>query len=389
MGETEGATLSGRNYFPDLKEEGNALVGVLGSTPGEANRITFIMYVAAITFAENSLHMTNAYFAPESQIMKALTDAAKRGVDVKIILPGTTDRSLALYAGQYQYSDLLKSGVKLYKRRNVLLHAKTLVIDGVWSTVGSTNMEWWSFSSNDEVNAVILSREFAAEMEKMFAADLAESDQIRREEWKKRPLLVKIREWFSVGALRLNELASGAEITPDNARFFASPSPVVIHIIASAVYALLGALQFVGRLWQRGSKWHRWVGRFLVPVGLLVGLSGLWMTVFYPRPEGASNLLYAFRLLFGTGMVLSIIIGYLAILRKDVHQHLAWMTRAYAIGLGAGTQVFTGMVGALIFGTPNEFQNALLNGAAWVINLAVAEWSIRKDSIRQTRTVQI
>jgi hypothetical protein len=191
------------------------------------------------------------------------------------------------------------------------------------------------------------------------------------------------------GAVRLNELASGAEITPHNARFFASPSPVVIHIIASAVYALLGALQFVGRLWQRGSKWHRWVGRFLVPVGLLVGLSAIWMTLFYPRQEGASNLLYAFRLLFGTGMVLSIISGYLAILRKDVHQHLAWMTRAYAIGLGAGTQVFTGMVGALIFGTPNEFQNALLNGAAWVINLAIAEWSIRKDTIRQTRIAQI
>jgi cardiolipin synthase len=193
----EGVILSQRNYFPDLKEEGNTLVGVLGSTPGEANRLTFVMYVAAITFAENSLHMTNAYFAPDSQIMKALIDAAKRGVDVKIILPGTTDRSLALYAGQYYYSDLLKSGVKLYKRRNVLLHAKTLVIDGVWSTVGSTNMEWWSFSSNDEVNAVILSREFATEMEKMFAEDLAESDQIRWEEWEKRPLLVKIREWFS------------------------------------------------------------------------------------------------------------------------------------------------------------------------------------------------
>ena len=193
----KGATLSERNYFPDMKEQGNTLVGVLGSTEGEANRTTFIMYVTAITFAENSLHMTNAYFAPESQIMKALTDAAKRGVDVKIILPGTTDRSLAQYAGQYHYADLLKSGVKLYKRRNVLLHAKTFVIDGVWSTVGSTNMEWWSFSSNDEVNTVILSREFATEMEKMFAADLAESDQIRWEEWKKRSLLIKIREWFS------------------------------------------------------------------------------------------------------------------------------------------------------------------------------------------------
>jgi cardiolipin synthase len=193
----KGATLSDRNYFPDMKEQGNTLVGVLASTQGETNRLTFVMYVVAITFAENSLHMTNAYFAPDVQIIKALTDAAKRGVDVKIILPGTTDRSLALYAGQYHYASLLKSGVKLYKRRNVMLHAKTLVIDGVWSTVGSTNMEWWSFSSNDEVNAVILNREFATEMEKMFAKDLAESDEIRWEEWKKRPLHVKIREWFS------------------------------------------------------------------------------------------------------------------------------------------------------------------------------------------------
>ena len=188
------------------------------------------------------------------------------------------------------------------------------------------------------------------------------------------------------GALRLNELANGAEITPGNARFFASPSPVVIHIIASAVYALLGALQFVGRLWQRGSKWHRWVGRFLVPVGLLVGFSGVWMTLFYPRTH---VLLFMFRLIFGSGMILSIILGYISILRRNVAQHQAWMTRAYALGLGAGTQVFTGMVGALILGTPNEFQNALLNGAAWVINLAVAEWSIRKSSIKPVRQTLI
>ena len=101
----------------------------------------------------------------------------RRGVDVKIILPGTTDSSLTQYAGEYFYSELLKSGVKLYRRQNVLLHAKTLVIDGVWSTVGSTNMDFWSFSTNDEVNAVILSREFAMEMEKMFAVDLAESER--------------------------------------------------------------------------------------------------------------------------------------------------------------------------------------------------------------------
>ena len=188
---------------------------------------------------------------------------------------------------------------------------------------------------------------------------------------------------LTFGAIRLNQLISGAEITPANARFFASPSPVVIHIISSAIYALLGAFQFVSRLWQRGIKWHRWVGRLLLPFGLLVGFSGLWMTVFYPRTD---NLLYMFRLFFGSGMILSIILGFISIRRRDVTQHQAWMTRAYAIGMGAATQVLTGMAGALTLGTVNEFENALLMGAAWVINLAVAEWSIRKDSTRQTRT---
>ncbi len=194
---------------------------------------------------------------------------------------------------------------------------------------------------------------------------------------------------LTFGAVRLSQLISGAEITPANARFFASPSPVVIHIISSTVYALLGAFQFVSRLWQRGLKWHRWVGRLLLPFGLLVGFSGLWMTLFYPYPEGASNLLYVLRLFFGSGMILSIILGFISIRRRDVAQHQAWMTRAYAIGMGAGTQVLTGMAGALLFGKLNEFENALLMGAAWVINLAVAEWSIRKSSIRQTRTAWV
>lgn len=188
------------------------------------------------------------------------------------------------------------------------------------------------------------------------------------------------------GAIRLNELMTGAEITPANARFFASPPPVVIHILSSALYALLGASQFVSRLWQRGNRWHRWVGRLLIPTGLLVGFSGLWMTLFYPRPEDASDLLYAFRLLFGSGMVLSIVLGYLAIRRRDIPQHSAWMIRAYAIGLGAGMQVWTGLVGALIFGTPNESENALLMGAAWVINLVVAEWIIQTRLTRQKQT---
>ena len=193
----KGPVLSGRNYFPDLKAVGNALVRAVGSSPGETNRLTFVLYVSAITFSEKSLHVTNAYFAPDDETVDALRDAARRGVDVKIILPGTTDSSLTMNAGRYYYSELLKSGVRLYRRRDVLLHSKTAVIDNVWSTVGSTNMEFWSFSINDEVNAVILSKEFAAEMEEMFARDLAESEEIRLEAWKKRPVLDKIKQWIA------------------------------------------------------------------------------------------------------------------------------------------------------------------------------------------------
>jgi len=193
----KGPELSERNnYFPQLKEKGTALVRVVGSTPGETNRIPFIVYVSAITFAEHSIHLTNSYFIPDEQIVKALTDAAGRGVDVKIVLPGITDSTLVFYAQRYHYSKLLKSGVKIYEHNTSLLHAKTAVIDEVWSTVGSTNMDNLSFLHNDEVNAVILSKEFAAEMEKMFVRDLENSRQINWDEWKKRPLFPKIREWF-------------------------------------------------------------------------------------------------------------------------------------------------------------------------------------------------
>ena len=193
----KGPELSERSYFPKQEEVGSALVRVVGSTLGENNRITFIVYVSAITFAEHSVHLTNAYFIPDEQILNAFRDASKRGVEVKIIVPAKTDSKLALLAQRYNYSGLLKTGVKIYERRNALLHAKTAVIDGVWSTVGSTNMDFWSFLNDDEVNAVILSREFATEMEKMFAADLAESDQIQWEEWKERPLIPRLEEWLS------------------------------------------------------------------------------------------------------------------------------------------------------------------------------------------------
>ncbi|CAK4834532.1 unnamed protein product [Aphanomyces euteiches] len=191
-------------------------------------------------------------------------------------------------------------------------------------------------------------------------------------------LLVLSAVPIAAGAFRLTELASGAEITPANARFFASPLPVVVHIMSASVYAILGAFQFAIGFRRRKPGWHRAAGRLLVLCGLLLGFSGLWMTLFYPRPDGTGELLYALRLLFGSAMVVSILLGFATIRRGDVIRHRAWMIRGYAIGLGAGTQVLTQLAGSLIIGSPSELSNALLMGAGWVINLAVAEWAIRK-----------
>ncbi len=193
----KGPQLAKRNYFPPLKASGKELVRVIGSRPGQRNRDTYMMYVAAINFAVRSIHLTNPYFVPDEQMLNALTDAAKRGVDVKLLLPANSDSEMAFYAGRSHYSRLLQAGVKLYEHHDTMLHATTAVIDGVWSSVGSTNLDLWSFLRNDEVNAVILGRDFAEQMEAMFSKDLDNSNLIDLQEWKHRPLHERAREWLS------------------------------------------------------------------------------------------------------------------------------------------------------------------------------------------------
>ena len=187
------------------------------------------------------------------------------------------------------------------------------------------------------------------------------------------------------GAHRLTQLTDGTEITPANARFFASPPPVIVHIVNASLYAILGAFQFATGIRRRWPAWHRWVGRLLVISGLLVGLSGMWMVLFYVHPVGDGDFLSAQRLLFGSGMIVSIVLSFVAIRRGNVKQHRAWMMRGYAIGVGAGTQALVLMVGEMISGKPDELSRALLMGAAWVINLAVAEWVIRRRPARRAR----
>jgi uncharacterized membrane protein len=193
----------------------------------------------------------------------------------------------------------------------------------------------------------------------------------------------------AAGAFRLTQLAGGAAITPANARFFESPIPVVLHIVSVTIFSLLGAFQFSSSFRRRQPAWHRAAGRILIPSGLVAALSGLWMNHFYPLPDGDGVLLYGLRLLFGSVMLLSILLGILAIWRRDFVQHGNWMMRGYAIGLGAGTQALTQLPWFLLFGKPDEFVRALLMAAGWVINLGVVEWIIRRRPTRPTRRASV
>jgi uncharacterized membrane protein len=185
------------------------------------------------------------------------------------------------------------------------------------------------------------------------------------------------------GSLRLVELAGGPQLIAANPRITASPIPVVVHILSAVAYAILGAFQFSAALRRRRPGWHRAAGRVLVGLGLAVAFSALWMTLFYPRQPGTAELAFVFRLAFGSGMAASIILGLTAIRHGDVARHRAWMTRAYALALGAGTQVFTKGIGNAVFGT-SELATDLSLGAGWAINLAVAEYVIRRHGSRRT-----
>ncbi len=187
------------------------------------------------------------------------------------------------------------------------------------------------------------------------------------------------------GSMRLAQLAGGGPVTPGNARFFGAPAAVVLHIVSVTIYSLLGAFQFAEGLRSRWPGWHRAAGRVLFVAGLGAALSGLWMAMFYAIVPADSALLHGFRLFFGSAMAVSLVLGYLAIRRRDVARHQEWMRRAYAIGMGAGTQALTQLPLLMLFGTPDALTLALMMGAAWVVNLAVAEWLIRRERVAARR----
>ena len=190
-----GKALAARDYFPTLKSEGPEIVRSIGSTPDDPFSLMYLTLMSAIGNAEKQIYLTNAYFVPDPQLLKALTDAVARGVDVKLILPSHSDSALVFHAGRARYTELLKGGIQIYERAGAVLHSKTAVVDGVWSSVGSSNLDWRSFIDNDEVNAVVLGREFAQQMLDAFARDLEASRAIDPLKWEQRSFELRLKEF--------------------------------------------------------------------------------------------------------------------------------------------------------------------------------------------------
>lgn len=193
----DGGPLEARNYYPRLLPQGQQVMRVIGSSPDETYSRIYGTLISAIHHAQSSIRITNAYFVPDAQLLDALEGAARRGVDVSLILPAQTDSWLVFHAGRVHYERLLRAGVRIYERHGAILHSKTALIDGVWATVGSTNMDWRSFLHNHELNAVVLGPRFGAQVQAMFERDLQKSDTVTLAQWERRSLTLRVKEMFA------------------------------------------------------------------------------------------------------------------------------------------------------------------------------------------------
>ncbi len=190
----KGDALNGRHYYPQLTSVGREVVQAIGSSPDDPFSLIYVTLISAINSAESQVCITNAYFIPDPQMLTALKDAVARGADVRLLLPGKSDSDMVFYASRSFYHELLSAGVRIYEHEDALLHAKTAMIDGVWSTVGSTNLDWRSFLNNQEINAVMLGQDFGDKMQAMFEKDLESAKAITLQDWKKRSLLLRFKE---------------------------------------------------------------------------------------------------------------------------------------------------------------------------------------------------
>lgn len=194
--EQDADDLRDAHYFAPVAAAGDKVVRVLGSRPNGHFEI-YKALLLAIQEAKKSIHITCAYFVPDDQTLQELEAAARRGVDVQLVLPSVSDSGLVFHAGRAFYQPLLEAGVKIYELRLSVLHAKTVVVDGVWSTVGSTNIDRRSFLHNSEVNVIVMGDAFGLEMENAFKEDLRNSNEISLAAWNRRPLITRLKEWMA------------------------------------------------------------------------------------------------------------------------------------------------------------------------------------------------
>ena len=190
----KGPALEDADFFPSGPPKGSEVLRIVGSGPDDKVPRYYVTLLSAIRNAERTVWLTTAYFVPTSQELEDLEDAARRGIDVRLLLPGKSDSSLSLAVGHSHYTELLDAGVKIFESHDAILHSKSAVIDGVWSTIGSSNLDHRSVLFNDEVDAVVLGRDTASALQALLESEMREAVPIDREAWSHRPLGERLRE---------------------------------------------------------------------------------------------------------------------------------------------------------------------------------------------------
>jgi cardiolipin synthase len=197
--EATGVVLGGEAYFPrPIPPRGQTYAQVVRSSPISGSYGMYTTLLLAIASARQSIHISNPYFVPDGKLLEALLAAARRSVRVVVLVPANLDHNLVRWASRRHYGELMRAGAEVHEYQAGFLHAKTMVIDGVWATVGSTNFDNRSFAINDELNLIVYDRAFANRLESAFSRDLAQATQVHYRTWRQRGFRQRVQEWLAL-----------------------------------------------------------------------------------------------------------------------------------------------------------------------------------------------
>jgi cardiolipin synthase A/B len=196
--EATGKMLGGEPYFPPLPRRGAVFAQIVESSPAAGSFSMYTMYLLAMSSARRSIYITNPYFLPDGRMTRVLKDAPRRGVRVVVLLPGAIDNNIVRQASRSQFGAMMEAGIEIHEYQAGLLHAKTMTIDGIWATIGSTNLDTRSFALNEEINAVLYNKALVGQLERIFAEDLTYSKRIDYAQWKSRGFFNRLLEILSL-----------------------------------------------------------------------------------------------------------------------------------------------------------------------------------------------